>query len=79
MLSTESSNIYYLQGFMEFQGHTIKSPTSRIDYIRLCRRFLCEDDYSGFMKAIFDTDQYNVSNTYIRNLVDAYYSYPGAP
>jgi hypothetical protein len=81
MLSTESttSNIHHLDGFMEFQGCTIRKPQTRLDYIRICRRFMNEKDYVATMKAIFDTESYEQSDESIQRIVDNYYSFPGDP
>lgn len=81
MLSTESttSNIHHLDGFMEFQGCTIRKPQTRLDYIRICRRFMNEKDYVATMRAIFDTESYEQCGEFIQRVVDIYYSYPEAP
>ena len=81
MLSKESttSNIHHLDGFMEFQGCTIRKPQTRLDYIRICRRFMNEKDYVATMRAIFDTESYEQCGEFIQRVVDIYYSYPEAP
>lgn len=58
-------------------GQTIKRPQTRIDYIRMCRRFIDEDDFVAFMKAIFDAGSYDKTTDDIRDLVDCYYTYAG--
>ena len=82
MLSMEplTSNIHYLEGFIEFQGHTIRAPKTRGDYVRLCRRFLDSDTFYNFFRASFDKNHYEQLGSDIKRLVDSYHSYPsGTP
>lgn len=77
MLSMESCNIHYLDGFIEFQGHTIKRPYNRIDHLRLCRRFLNDEDYTGILIGIFDKKHYNSLSKEHKKIVNCYFSFPG--
>lgn len=57
-------------------GQTVKTPTTGVDYLFLCKRFLTIDDYEEVLLAIMDEDYYREAEDQIKRIVDSYFDFP---
>lgn len=53
----------------------VRTPQNRSDYLKLCKRFLEEDDYNIICKSILDAEEYENAETQIQNIVKSYFSF----
>lgn len=53
----------------------VRKPTNSVQYLKICKRFLTEDDYASVCIAILDQDEFEVAETQIKNIVETYFSF----
>ena len=53
----------------------VKKPKTRDQYLKMCKRFLTEEDYADLCVCILDEDYYNMAESYIQDIVNSYFSF----
>lgn len=57
------------------QGQPVLKPTDSAEFLTVCKRFLCKEDYESMILAIVDIEYFNEADSQIKSLVDAYFSF----
>jgi hypothetical protein len=53
----------------------VKKPKDSLEYLKLCKSYLTEEDYRDTLCAILDLDYYSKIEKHLKDIVDAYYTF----
>jgi len=56
-------------------GHIVKKPVNRKEYLSLCKRFIPANEYEYILLAILDKEYYDEAVKEIKVIVDAYWCF----
>jgi hypothetical protein len=56
-------------------GLIVEVPTTRVEYLKLCKTVLERHDYEEVLMAIMDAEIYENVDKAIRNIVDSYFTF----
>jgi hypothetical protein len=59
----------------EINGIKVPLPRSSHDFLKMCKGFLTEEDYTDVCICILDDEAYDVAEEHITKLVDCYYTF----
>lgn len=53
----------------------VQKPKDSLEYLKLCKSYLTEEDYKDILCAILDVEYYSKIEKHLKAIVDAYYNY----